>query len=124
MEGSLIVSKSFRGVGVAVLACLFCIFGTLVSYSVDLVARQQLVSALEWVSLKEEEEGEEHGTGRAELFGSNVIHQVNVIHFNHNIIHDHIFPILRYDANEDKKTNVELICVVSLYCPSTICGAC
>lgn len=58
---SLIVSKSFCGAAVAV--CVLN-FGTLISYSVDLVARQQLASALEWASLKEKD-----GAGLAEPVG-------------------------------------------------------
>lgn len=42
-------------------------FSTLVSYGVDLVAKQQLGSALEWALLLEGEEKEEDGAGLAEL---------------------------------------------------------
>lgn len=75
-------SHSLRRVGVllqlashvVLLLLWMCVlnFSTLVSYGVDLVAKQQLGSALEWALLLEGEEKEVAGAGLAELVTKNV----------------------------------------------------
>lgn len=53
---------------VLLLLCMCVLnFSTLVSYGVDLVAKQQLGSALEWALLLEGEEKEEDGAGLGDL---------------------------------------------------------
>lgn len=56
--------------------CVFVCFSPLASYGVDLVARQQLASALEWTVLKEKEFKEV--VGEVEPVGSDLLTEPDV----------------------------------------------